>query len=125
MKEGATFYRFPGDRLEIRRGDTVMWVMKDPTELHTVTFGVGKRAFDIAIPKPQPQGPPLLAVNPAAITPAGGKIHRGNGFYNSGFMLSQGPGVRTYSLTFMRPGTYEYLCATHAFFGMKASVTVK
>jgi plastocyanin len=125
LKEGATFYRFPSDRLEIRRGDSVTWVMKDPTELHTVSFGVGKRPFDIAIPKPQPQGPPKLLVNAATMTPAGGKAHRGSGFYNSGFMLTAGPGVKSYSLTFTRPGEYEYICATHAFYGMKARVVVR
>ena len=125
MKDGATFYRFPGERLEISRGDTVTWVMKDPTELHTVTFGTGKAPFDIVIPKPQPQGPPLFLVNMKSMNPAGGKVHRGPGFYNSGFLLTEGPGVRSYTLTFTRSGTYEYICATHAFFGMKGTVVVK
>ncbi len=125
MKEGATFYRFPGGRLEINRGDTVTWAMKDPTELHTVTFGTGNKPLDIVTMKPQPQAPPLFLVTPKAITPAGGKVHRGSGFYNSGFLLPEGPGVRSYSLTFTKSGTYEYICATHAFFGMKAVVVVK
>ena len=124
MKEGATFFRFPGDRLEISRGDTVTWAMKDPTELHTVTFEAPK-GFDIVTVKPQPQGPPLFLVTPKAITPAGGKVHKGSGFYNSGFLTPEGPGFRSYSLTFTKSGTYEYICATHAFFGMKAAIVVK
>lgn len=125
MPDVATFYRFPVDRLEVRRGETVTWVMKDPTELHTVSFGVGKRPFDIVIVKPQPKGPPQFLVNMETFQPAGGKVHTGNGFYNSGFMLPGPPGVQTYSLTFSRPGTYEYICATHAFFGMKGMIVVK
>jgi plastocyanin len=125
MKEGATFYRFPSQRLEVARGDTVTWAMKDPTELHTVTFGPGNKPLEIVTMKPQPQGPPLFLVTPQTITPAGGKVHRGSGFYNSGFIVTEGPGVRSYSLTFTKSGTYEYYCATHAYFGMKATIVVK
>lgn len=124
MKEGATFYRFPGGRLEINRGDTVTWAMKDPTELHTVTFGA-KQGFDIVMMKPQPQAPPLFLVNLQAMNLAGGKVHKGSGFYNSGFLTPEGPGFRSYSLTFSKSGTYEYICATHAVFGMKAAIVVK
>jgi len=125
MKEMATFFRFPVDRLEIRRGETVTWVMKDPTELHTVSFGVGKRPFDVVTVKPQPKGPPQFLVTMETFVPAGGKVHTGKGFYNSGFMLPGPPGVQSYSLTFSRSGTYEYICATHLIFGMKGTIVVK
>lgn len=117
-------YRFPVDRLEIRRGETVTWAMKDPTELHTVTFGA-KKGFDIVTMKPQPQGPPVLMVNMQSMAPTPGKEHRGPGFYNSGFMLTEGPGARSYTLKFTRAGTYNYDCTTHVLFGMKASIVVK
>jgi len=123
LQDGATFYRFPGQRLTIRRGDTVSWVMQDPTELHTVTFG--KPDLNIVTMKPQPQGPPLFLVTPQSIAPAGGKVHSGKGFYNSGFMVTEGPGVRQYSLTFTKSGSFEYVCATHAAYGMKATIVVK
>lgn len=125
MKDGATVYRFPVQSLAINRGDTVTWVMQDPTELHTVSFGVGKRYFDIATMVPQKQGPPTLLVTPEVMTPSGGGVHRGAGFYNSGFMMTEGPGVRSYSLTFTKPGTFEYTCAVHDEFGMKATVVVR
>ena len=125
QKDLATFYRFPAERLQIQRGETVTWVMQDPTELHTVSFGVGKKPFDIVIMKPQPKGPPQFLVNMQMFAPAGGKVHTGTGFYNSGFMLPGPPGVQSYSLTFSRSGTYEYICATHAFFGMKGTIVVK
>ena len=125
QQDGATFFRFPADRLEIKRGETVTWVMQDPTELHTVTFGVGNKPFDIVIMKPQPKAPPMFMVNMQSMAPAGGKEHTGKGFYNSGFMMTAPPGVQNYSLTFTRAGTYEYICATHAFFGMKGTIVVK
>ncbi len=125
QKEGATFYRFPAQTLTIRRGDSVTWAMQDPTELHTVTFGKGKRSLEIATVKPQPQGPPLFLVTPEAIKPLGGKVHRGTGYYNSGFLLTEGPGVRNYTLTFSRAGTFEYVCLVHDVFGMKATIIVK
>lgn len=124
-KDGATVYRFPMQTLTINRGDTVTWLMQDPTELHTVSFGVGKRYFDIATMRPQPQGPPTLLVTPDVMAPSGGGVHRGAGFYNSGFMLTDGPGVRRYSLTFTEKGTFEYTCAVHDQFGMKAAIVVR
>ena len=124
MKDGATFYRFPGETLTMSRGDSVTWAMKDPTELHTVTFG-SKKGFDIATVKPQPQGPPLILVTKGAMNPSGGKVHRGPGFYNSGFLVTEGPGARSYTLTFSQRGTFEYLCAVHQLFGMKGTIVVK
>jgi plastocyanin len=40
-------------------------------------------------------------------------------------LLPGPPGVQSYSLTFSRAGTYEYICATHLFFGMKGAIVVK
>lgn len=125
VKEGVTVYRFPVQTLTINRGDTVTWLMQDPTELHTVSFGVGTRYFDIATMRPAKQGPPALLVTPDVMAPSGGGVHRGAGFYNSGFMLTDGPGVRRYSLTFTKPGTFEYTCAVHDQFGMKAAIVVR
>lgn len=124
-KDKATYYRFPVQTLTINRGDTVTWVMRDPTELHTVSFGVGKRYFDIATMRPQKQGPPTLLVTPDVMAPAGGSVHRGAGFYNSGFLATEGPAARSYSLTFTKAGTFDYLCAVHDDFGMKATIVVR
>ncbi|MDR7543519.1 MAG: plastocyanin/azurin family copper-binding protein [Armatimonadota bacterium] len=123
-RDPVSLYRFPAQRLEVRRGETVNWVMKDPGEMHTVTFGA-RDPFEVMTMKPQPQGPPLMLVNQRSMNPAGGKIHTGAGFYNSGFMFATGPGVRRYTLTFTRPGTYQYECTTHDMFGMRASIVVR
>jgi plastocyanin len=120
----TSVYRFPVQRLEIRRGETVTWVMQDPAEMHTVTFG-SKEPFEIMTMKPQPQAPPLVLVNMRSMNPGGGKLHAGAGFYNSGFMFTEGPGAKSYSLTFTKSGTFEYECTTHHAFGMKATIVVR
>jgi plastocyanin len=123
-RDPVSVYRFPVQRLEIHRGETVTWVMKDPGEMHTVTFGA-RDPFEVMTMKPQPQGPPMMLVNQRSMHPAGGKTHMGAGFYNSGFMFPAGPGARRYTLTFTRPGTYQYECTTHDMFGMRASIVVR
>ncbi len=81
VKDGVTVYRFPAQTLTISRGDTVTWLTQDPTELHTVSFGVGTRNFDIVTMQHRPQGPPVPQVTPATLQPSGGPVHRGAGFY--------------------------------------------
>src|SRR5579871_1125794 len=125
VTDGVTVYRFPVQSLTIHRGDTVTWAMQDPTELHTVSFGVGNRSFDIVTMQPRSQDPPLPVVTPATMRPAGGPVYRGAGLYNSGFMMTDPPGVRQYTLTFMQRGTFKYICATHDDFGMAATVVVR
>ena len=83
------------------------------------------KPFDIVTVKPEPKGPPQFLVTMQTFAPAGGKVHTGKGFYNSGFMLVGPPGVQSYSLTFSRSGTYEYICSTHLIFGMKGTIVVK
>jgi plastocyanin len=123
-KDPVSVYRFPAQRLEIRRGETVTWVMKDPGEMHTVTFGA-RDPFEIMTMKPQPQGPPLVLVNARSMNPTAQKVHSGPGFYNSGFMFAEGPGAKSYSLTFTKAGTYKYECTTHDYFGMNATIVVR
>jgi hypothetical protein len=71
--------------------------------------------------------PPKLVLNPAFF-PAGGNVHTGTGYYNSGPIFTAGDppqaGPRSYSLTFTQPGRYEYICITHYNLGMDASVVV-
>lgn len=126
-KTMATVLRFLPSSLHIRVGDTVTWRMPDYTELHTVTFlDRGQKEPDVATAEPQPNGPPKLLINAQVEKPAGGKIYEGQGYFNSGYMMRlEGQPPATYSLTFTKPGTYEYRCLIHDEFGMKATIVVE
>ena len=121
----ASVIGFNTERITVKAGDTVRWVMKDPIERHTVTFSGTEPTPEFIVPEPQPKGPPKLYFNTKGAYPGGGPDHKGNGFYNSGFMDLNGPGPKTYSLTFTKPGTYTYWCVVHVPQGMKGTVVVQ
>jgi len=126
VQHRIALYRFGTDTLTIKVGDTVRWVMKDPDEIHTVTFpGTGDVPAFI-VPEPQPQGPPTLYYNPKILPPAGGPTHTGNGYYNSGILVPVNPpGPNEYTLTFTQPGTFTYWCVVHVPEGMHGTIVVK
>lgn len=121
----ASVIAFTPEAINIKAGDTVRWVMKDPIELHTVTFSGTEPTPEFIVPEPQPKGPPKLYFNSKGVYPAGGPAHKGNGLYNSGFMNLQSPGPKTYALTFTKPGTYTYWCIVHVPQGMKGVINVQ
>ncbi len=115
---------FMPETITIKAGDTVRWVLKDPIELHTVTFSGTEPTPEFILAEPQPKGPPKLYFNSKAAYPAGGSVQNGNGSYNSGFMNLNSRGPKTYSLTFTKPGTYTYWCVVHVPQGMKGVINV-
>ncbi len=118
-------YRFGTDVLTIKVGDTVRWVMKDPDEIHTVTFAGTGVLPDFLVPQPAPTGPPALYYNPKILAPAGGATHTGDAYYNSSIMFPVNPpGPTEYSLTFTKPGTFIYWCVVHVPEGMRGAVIV-
>ena len=102
----------------INVGDTVTWRL-DSTEFHTVTFLAGQPEPEFVQP-----GPEGAFLNPAAVLPAGGNTFDGSTYTNSGLMMLTQPGAEppTYSLTFTKPGTYDYVCIVHP--GMTGKVVV-
>jgi plastocyanin len=118
--------RFIPETLTIKAGDSVRWLMKDPTELHAVTFSGPQQPPDFVVQEPQPQGPPKLYFNPKVAFRGGGPTHKGDGYYSSGFLEleSPGPDHKSYTLTFTKPGTYTYWCVVHLDQGMKGTVQV-
>jgi plastocyanin len=127
-RQGFSVFRFSPRPLVVPVGTTVKWVMRDPFEIHTVTFaGPGKPPLFV-MPEPQPQGPPRLLINPqvAAATPH--RSYDGMGFVNSGILYPPGapPNLpKSHSLTFTKPGKYVYVCVTHADLGMYGQIIVK
>jgi plastocyanin len=112
--------------LNVAVGDTVSWVNNTAVP-HTVTYAAGT-APELAIPEPQPAGPPNLVINPAVLFPSMPPVtsFSGAGYVNSGF-LGTGPEATAgtnFSLTFTKPGTYLFICALHADQGMSSLITV-
>ncbi len=127
-KSGWSVFRFTPDPLVVERGTTVTWTMRDPLELHTVTFPSGEQLPAFAIFQPQPQGPPKVLWNPRVISRTQTSTYDGTGFVNSGLLYPPGePGnpPTSFSLTFTQPGRYVYWCVLHAPEGMKGVIIVK
>jgi plastocyanin len=118
---GASALQFlPGD-LAVRRGDTVVWVMPDPFEVHTISFASGATPPDFVDPRPpaQPGGPPQLVIPANVAGPVGGAAYAGQGLVSSGIIGNGG----AYFLRFDAPaGAYEYLCLIHP--TMRGRITV-
>ncbi len=78
------------------------------------------------VPQRMANGKTQMIFNPKVAFPSGGATYDGSGFVNSGLLfLRVPPGSQkppTYSLTFTKPGTYEYDCLLHP--GMDGTVTV-
>lgn len=111
--QGIVIEDFFLKKLRVHVGDTVNW-QQNSFEIHTVTFLAGTAQPELLIPSPVPQVSPLM-FNPAAAfptVPAGG-LYDGSTYVNSGVM-SKAPGQPTsFSLTFTKAGTYDYLCLVH------------
>ena len=123
--------RFVKGKIEIHAGDTVEWRNSDPEEPHTITFG----------PEPADLFDPSANVT---LDPDGGLravLNSPSDTVHSGFILQaldDQPGTPVNStpnnsialnhtrfrVTFMTPGTYNYICALHNDLGMVGQVIV-
>ncbi len=121
------YMRFSTDNLTINQGDSVAWTETSLGTPHTVTLASGGAEPDLNTIVPQQNGPPNIYFNPVALIKQGGDTYNGEGLYNSGFLWGTQvpiPGSRSYSLTFSKPGTYEYYCILHDTMAMKGYITV-
>jgi plastocyanin len=121
------YMRFSPEDFTIHVGDTIEWTQTSAQSPHTVSLTSGAKDPDVMLVTPQQGGPPKIELNPAVLAPAGGASYDGTGFVNSGFLpgtQDPTPGSRAFSLTFTRPGTYEFICILHDEMGMNGHVTV-
>jgi plastocyanin len=115
-KAGYSLFRYTRSPLTVKRGTTVTWVMKDPFEIHTVTFFAGARQPELIVAEPQPGGPPRLRFHEQVVMVSQTQTYDGRGLVNSGILFPEGtpPALpKRYSLTFTKPGRYEYVCQIH------------
>jgi plastocyanin len=97
--ETAMVMRFVHQEVKIHVGETVTFVYNGMGAPHTVTFGT------------EPADPSAVLGEPGNFT--GGDL-------SSGIIPPQG----SFTVTFNKAGTFEYLCAFHDFMGMKGKVKV-
>lgn len=121
---GAELNAFFPTALHIHVGDTVVW-KENSHELHTVTF-LGNLTTVPDLLVQVPNAPPgAMMINPQAGFPAGPTDGKYDGavYVNSG-MMGMDPGqALQFSLTFTKPGTYQYVCIVHN--TMKMDKTMK
>lgn len=96
----AMVMRFLRATVTVHVGDTVVFDNSQSMGPHTVTFGA------------EPQGPALDTYRPAAS-------------YGGGDLNSFLPPGLTFSVTFTKAGTYDYICALHDVQGMTGRVIVR
>ena len=81
-----------------------------------------------AVPEPQSSGAPKVLLNPKALTPTNSTRYDGTGYVNSGLLFPPGnPGKlpSSFSLTFTKPGRFEYSCLVHADAGQRGIIVVQ
>ncbi len=132
IKGRYSIYGYTRRPLTIKRGTTVTWVMRDPFEIHTVSFQPGgqtpKPGSEVVFEKQQ-QGPPKVTWNPPVVQRTESKTYDGMGYANSGILFTKGfgppPAPDSFSLTFTKAGRYTYFCWIHTFERMQGVVIVK
>lgn len=106
--------------LTVQAGDTVVW---GSPFFHTVTFIPAPPPPQPLTAEFQPDGSTIIIRNPEVFTPSKpAGVFDPTQYFNSA-ILGPGPGV-AWSLTFDRPGTFEYFCAIHREAGMVGTITV-
>jgi plastocyanin len=98
------------NKITINMGDSVKWTSQ-AGEIHTVTF--------------VPPGSPTPSLETEGPLPTGGSSYNGTALVDSGFLAIKGNPSKfadTYSLSFPKPGTYNYICLVHS--QMKGTVEV-
>jgi plastocyanin len=120
--------RFTREPLVVPLGATVTWAMRDTFEIHTVTFTSGEQPPPFVVPEPQAGGAPKLLLNPKAVTPTTSTQYDGTGYVNSGMLFPPGNLGKlpsSFSLTFTKPGRFEYWCLVHADVGQRGVIVVQ
>lgn len=113
-------------KLVVHQGDTVQWDFSSMNMApHTITFLNGAEEPDFILPVPQPNGPPLLLLNPAVAIPQNtDQPLTRTGIYNSGLIDPSAPysfSLKIGDIT----GKIDYLCLLHDSSGMVASLIVQ
>ncbi|MFN2195632.1 MAG: plastocyanin/azurin family copper-binding protein [Anaerolineales bacterium] len=117
-------YFYP-KQLTVHQGDTVQWDFSAMNMApHTITFLNGAEEPELFTAVPQPDGPPLLVINPDVALPQNtDQPLTRTGIYNSGLIDPAAP--HSFALKIGNvTGTINYLCLLHDASGMVGSLVV-
>jgi plastocyanin len=124
--QSLSVVRFLNGTIEIHAGETVEWSVLDPALPHTITFGVE--------PQPENFGPPSANVSfeadggrHATLKFVGDSTHSGiigAVPMNQAGVPQSPPSIPVFRVTFLKAGTYDYICALHDNLGMVGKVIV-
>lgn len=124
----VSIFDFVPKNLTVKEGDTVIWTS---LSFHGVGFNPAGPYPDAFATIPQENGPPIITVEPLAVVPVRPSAQfDGTELFGSGYLgggpLGGGPqpGGTTFTMTFTKAGTYEYVCPVHQVLGMNGTVTV-
>ncbi len=117
---------FP-NKINAHPGDTVVYDLgKADVAPHTVTFLNGEDEPQLVSPQPQPNGPPLLALNPKAAQPLNaGQLLTAKGIYSSGMLAPGTPGPQSFQFKIGdTSGDLQFECILHNDAGMLGTLSV-
>jgi plastocyanin len=122
--QSLSVVRFLNGAIEIHAGETVEWSVLDPALPHTITFGT----------EPGNPGPPSANVSfdadggrHATLKFVGDSTHSGiigAVPMNQADVPQSPPSIPVFRVTFLKAGTYDYICALHDNLGMVGKVIV-
>jgi plastocyanin len=121
--QSLSVVRFLHGTIEVHAGDTVEWSVLDPALPHTITFGT----------EPANPGPPVNVTfdadgaGHATLKFVGDSAHSGiigAVPMNQAGVPQSPPSIPVFRVTFLKPGTYDYICALHDNLGMVGKVIV-
>ncbi len=128
-KKGVATLAFFPDSTTVKTGDAVKFTMSNKSsEVHNVAFAPEPYAKQLAQTFLGPNGVDPFTLYPSEPPPTAlvvnGTSH-GNGFVNTGMLDDDAatPLPKNATVSFSKPGTYEYYCIVHGA-EMKGSVTV-
>jgi plastocyanin len=122
--QSLSVVRFLNGTITVHVGETVEWSVLDPALPHTITFGT----------EPANPGPPSANVSfdadggrHATLKFVGDSTHSGiigAVPMNQAGVPQSPPSIPVFRVTFMKAGTYNYICALHDTLGMVGKVIV-
>src|SRR5579872_1296549 len=106
--------------LNIYAGDSVTFKTRNDLEPHTVSFGpkklLTKLSQGLITPVGGTAGPPTLVLSSKVVQPTKRMTYNGGkGYASSGILSALYKGVTktSWTITFSKPGRYEYFCLIH------------